>query len=67
VAAFSGANPSEMPKSLAFEFYLMNLCLEQNMNEVNQKNLPPPTINRFESEKASRVNARLDRHAGSPL
>jgi hypothetical protein len=55
-----------MPKSLAFEFYLINLCLEQNMNLVN-KNLPAPTINRFELEKASRVNARLDRHAGSPL
>jgi hypothetical protein len=26
-----------MPKSLAFEFYLMNLLLEQNMNSVNKK------------------------------
>ena len=26
-----------MPKSLAFEFYLMNLLLEQNMNQVNKK------------------------------
>jgi len=32
VSAFSSTNPSEMAKSLAFEFYLMNLFLEQNMN-----------------------------------
>jgi hypothetical protein len=37
VSAFSSTNPSEMPKSLAFEFYLMNLFLEQNMNIVNKK------------------------------
>jgi hypothetical protein len=28
----SSTNPSERPKSLAFESYLMNLFLEQNMN-----------------------------------
>ena len=37
VSAVSSTNPSEMPKSLAFEFYLMNLFLEQNMNRVNKK------------------------------
>ena len=30
-----------MPKSLAFEFYLMKLCLEHNTNIVKQKNLTP--------------------------
>ena len=28
-----------MPKSLAFEVYLMNLLLEQNMNQVNKKSV----------------------------
>src|SRR5271169_6295542 len=66
VSAFSSTNPSEMPKSLAFEFYLMNLFLEQTMNQVNKK-LSARTINRFQLEKANCVNARLDRHAESPL
>jgi hypothetical protein len=32
VSAFNSVNPSETPQSLAFEFDLMNLFLEQNMN-----------------------------------
>jgi hypothetical protein len=39
-----------MPKSPAFEFYLMKLLLEQNMNQVN-KNFPWRTISRFELEE----------------
>ena len=34
---FSAADPSEMPKSLAFEFHLIGLALEHNMNRVKQK------------------------------
>ena len=37
--AFSSANPSEMPKSIRFEFYLIKFTLEQNMNTVKLKNL----------------------------
>ena len=78
--AFSGANPSEMPKSLRFEFYLMKLTLEQNMNSVKLKNLPgavasrrgdrPPPggpINRSQLERGNPGNARLDRNAEFPL
>ena len=34
---FSTTSPSEMPKSLAFEFYLIKVFLEHNMNVVKKK------------------------------
>jgi hypothetical protein len=33
---FRRTNPSEMLKSLAFEFYLMRLYLEHSMNKVKK-------------------------------
>ena len=80
---FSTTSPSEMPKSLAFEFYLMQLSLEHNMNRVKQKicRCPPPAAlygepspfrprgldQPVQLERGSRGSARLDRNAEFPL
>ena len=72
-----------MPKSLAFEFHLMQLSLEHNMNRVKQKICrcpPPPALygepspfrprgldQPVQLERGSRGSARLDRNAEFPL
>jgi hypothetical protein len=65
VPDFSSTNPGEMSKSPAFEFYLMKLCLEQIMNEVNKKFVVAHDQPLRIREPAR--NARLDRYAQSPL
>jgi hypothetical protein len=72
-----------MPKSLAFEFYLMKRLIEQIKNTVKSKNLQPacaicvaahrrpPAHERLDHlvqlERGSRDHARLDRNAKFPL
>ena len=59
----SRAHPRGVPKSLAFEFYLMRLELEHIMNGVKQKKFPPVSAVWLPRTPATRIDHRGGGHA----